>query len=64
MRVTADLERCIGAGQCVLSAPNVFDQTDEGLVDVLVPVPGDGEADAVDQASRHCPSGAIQISRD
>ena len=32
MHITADRERCVGAGQCVLAAPAVFDQDDDGLV--------------------------------
>lgn len=29
VRILADRDRCIGAGQCVLSAPDVFDQSDD-----------------------------------
>jgi len=29
VRVLADRDRCVGAGQCVLSAPDVFDQSDQ-----------------------------------
>ena len=32
MRVNADRESCIGSGQCVLDAPDVFDQDDDGVV--------------------------------
>ncbi len=31
-RVTVDRDRCIGAGQCVLSAQEVFDQDETGVV--------------------------------
>lgn len=35
-RVGAERDRCVGAGQCVLAAPGVFDQDEEdGLVRVL-----------------------------
>ncbi|MCC3779184.1 ferredoxin [Streptomyces sp. UNOB3_S3] len=60
MRVTADNERCIGAGQCVLTAPAVFDQDDDGLVTVLAP-DGAGLTDAVRRAGDLCPSRAITV---
>ena len=32
LKVRVDLEKCIGAGQCVLRAPRIFDQRDDGMV--------------------------------
>jgi ferredoxin len=61
MKVTVERDTCIGAGMCVLSAPAVFDQDDDGLVVVLAE---DVPADAVDAARRavaHCPSGALRV---
>jgi ferredoxin len=65
MKVIADLEVCIGAGVCVLTAPDVFDQgADDGLVRVLVEeVPGDEER-LVREAVDLCPSAALSISED
>ncbi|HEY2576033.1 MAG TPA: (4Fe-4S)-binding protein [Streptosporangiaceae bacterium] len=60
MRVTADRDVCIGAGLCALTAPEVFDQGDDGLVTVLSPDPGP-HGKAVRQAAVLCPSGAVQI---
>ncbi|GGY79563.1 ferredoxin [Streptomyces sp. WAC04189] len=61
-RVSADRERCVGAGQCVLAAPAVFDQDeDDGLVHVLVESPSVSQADAVRDAVRACPSGALTL---
>ena len=41
MRIEADTEVCIGAGQCVMTAPELFDQSDDdGVVIVLEPEPG------------------------
>ncbi|WP_329351958.1 ferredoxin [Streptomyces sp. NBC_01261] len=35
-RIIADLDRCVGTGQCVMTAPEVFDQSDDdGTVMVL-----------------------------
>ncbi|MFF0087030.1 ferredoxin [Streptomyces canus] len=32
MRIDVDADRCVGAGQCVMAAPKVFDQNDDGTV--------------------------------
>jgi ferredoxin len=61
MRVTADREVCIGAGMCALTAPEVFDQDDDGIVTVVRPHPEPGEQDAAREAEVLCPSGAVQI---
>ena len=57
MRVTAV---CVGAGMCALTAPELFEQDDDGIVTVLRP-----DAGPHDQAAREaealCPSGAVQI---
>lgn len=40
MKLTVDQDKCCGAGACVLSAPEVFDQRDEdGIVTLLTPNP-------------------------
>ncbi|MCL8015564.1 ferredoxin [Streptomyces sp. AS02] len=40
MKVNVDQGRCCGAGQCVLIAPEVFDQRDDdGIVTLLEPSP-------------------------
>ncbi|MFE7118147.1 ferredoxin [Streptomyces sp. NPDC057654] len=63
MRVTADRDVCVGAGLCALTAPTVFDQDDDGLVDVLKKEPeGAAELSAARQAGNICPSGAVRIS--
>jgi ferredoxin len=60
MRVTVDREVCIGAGQCVLAAPNVFDQDDnDGRVMLLTPDPDKADHAAVQNAVHVCPSGAV-----
>ncbi|MEU5163811.1 (4Fe-4S)-binding protein [Streptomyces sp. NPDC020875] len=61
MKITADREVCVGAGMCVLTAPDVFAQDDaEGLVRLLVADPGGPAAEAAVRAVRSCPSGAIR----
>ncbi|PSJ25488.1 ferredoxin-1 [Streptosporangium nondiastaticum] len=64
MRITADTNRCVGAGQCVLTAPQVFDQDDDGLVTLLLADPGAGEEATVRLAAGLCPSGAVTVHED
>ena len=41
MKIFADTDKCVGAGQCVHVAPELFDQgEDDGVVVVLDPEPG------------------------
>jgi ferredoxin len=62
MRVTIDTDKCISAGQCVLSAPEVFDQREQdGLVILLNPNPPDDLAVDVKQAATLCPALAITV---
>ena len=64
MRVHADTEKCVGAGQCAMVAPQVFDQNDEdGTVIVLQPEPASEHADAVAEAVRLCPAQVIQLHK-
>ncbi|MBF9129934.1 ferredoxin [Plantactinospora sp. S1510] len=63
MRVTADLARCVGAGQCVLTEPAVFDQDEEdGTVVVLDSTPKDEKTvTRVRQAIHICPGRALAL---
>ncbi|KJY32089.1 MULTISPECIES: ferredoxin [Streptomyces] len=61
MRISVDRDVCIGAGQCVLAAPEVFTQDDDGLSEVL-PGREDGHGSAmVREAARACPVSAITV---
>ena len=63
IEVVADREVCIGSGNCVLTAPEVFDQDDDvGLVVLLTPEIAPEDADAVRNAVARCPSGALRIA--
>ncbi|MGG7572408.1 ferredoxin [Streptomyces sirii] len=60
MRVHIDQDKCCGAGSCVLSAPDVFDQRDEDGIVVLVDAEPPAELhDAVREAAALCPAAAI-----
>ncbi|HVW34751.1 MAG TPA: ferredoxin [Acidimicrobiia bacterium] len=62
MRITVNVERCCGAGQCVLSAPDVFDQNDDdGRVVVLVAEPAADRHADVRRAAGLCPARAIEL---
>jgi ferredoxin len=64
MRITADPNRCVGAGQCVFSAPEIFDQDEQALVILLDRSPDDSELNRVRTAVDRCPSGAITVAED
>jgi ferredoxin len=61
MRVTVDLSRCQGYGNCVSAAPEVFDLADNGLAVVLDAEPGDERRDEIEQAMKLCPVAAIEL---
>lgn len=61
MRVNADRDVCIQAGNCVMSADAVFDQDDDGIVVVLVAEVPDEELDRVKEAVKLCPSQALRL---
>jgi ferredoxin len=62
MRITIDRDRCAGAGQCVLTDPDIFDQSDEDGKVLLITQPGAGAEDTIRRAVMLCPSGALGLS--
>lgn len=65
MRLSADRDTCVGAGMCVLTAPEVFDQDDEqGRVVILDPGVVDDRAEAVREAAVLCPAAALTVTED
>ena len=61
MKITADREVCISAGNCVMAADAVFDQDEDGIVVLLVDDVPDGEEDHVREAVKLCPSQALRL---
>ena len=62
MRVLVDLDLCCASGQCVLAVPEVFDQSDEdGVVVVLQPEPPAALWPKVRDAAARCPSSCIGV---
>lgn len=64
MRILADQNRCIGAGQCALTAPDIFNSDEDGLVSVLLPEPGEERAADIREAVKLCPSRALKLGED
>ncbi|HZN84107.1 MAG TPA: ferredoxin [Mycobacterium sp.] len=62
MKVVADRDVCISAGNCVMAASAVFDQDDDGIVVLLVDEVPEGEEDHVREAVRLCPSQALRMA--
>ncbi|MFJ8927452.1 MULTISPECIES: ferredoxin [unclassified Streptomyces] len=65
MKITVDEEKCCGAGQCVLIAPEVFDQRDEdGIVILLDAAPAAEHHEGVRESAGVCPAAAIHLHED
>ena len=61
-KLTVDQDKCCGAGQCVLLAPDVFDQREEdGIVVLLDETPDDALHPVVREAASVCPAAAITV---
>ncbi|HEM7839471.1 ferredoxin [Burkholderia multivorans] len=64
LRVSVNQDVCVGAGLCVLSTSDVFDQRDEdGVVKLLQTEPDDSLYEKVLGAARKCPSKAIKVEK-
>ncbi|MGV9382774.1 ferredoxin [Nonomuraea sp. NPDC003707] len=63
MNVSVEADKCVAAGQCVLLAPEVFDQREEdGVVILLDETPAAEHHDAVREAAMVCPAAAIHLT--
>lgn len=62
MGIVVQRDACVGAGQCALVAPDLFDQDDDGIVLLLQPNPEGALVDAATRAARLCPARAIAVS--
>lgn len=63
MRIMIDEDRCVGGGQCVEAAEDVFDQRDSDGVAFLLP-PGTVAPEQVERvrlAAALCPAQAIHL---
>ncbi|WP_345718910.1 ferredoxin [Kineosporia mesophila] len=62
MKVEFDEPKCVAAGQCVMVAPDLFDQRDEdGVAIVLDDSPSPDQYDEAREAAAVCPAAAIRL---
>jgi ferredoxin len=59
MRIAVDGDKCIASGACVIAAPNVFAQDEDGIVVVLKEVPEPQFEAEAQAAIRACPASVI-----
>jgi ferredoxin len=65
MKIVADRSKCLGAGQCVMVAPDLFSQAeDDGLVVMKKVKLSAAEISAAELAVRSCPTQAISLEAD
>ena len=64
VRVSADREVCIQAGNCVMVAGEVFDQDEDGTVTVLTEMVSGEAADHAQEAVNLCPANALSLTED
>lgn len=62
MAITVQRDACVGAGQCALVAPDLFDQDDDGIVLLLEPEPDESLLPDAQRAARLCPARAITVT--
>ena len=64
MRISVETDKCVGAGQCAMVAPAVFDQNeDDGVVIVLDESPGHEHEADVEEAATLCPAQVILLHK-
>lgn len=62
IKIHIDEHKCVGAGQCVMASPEVFDQReDDGIVILLQQQPPDTLTPSVRKAAKLCPALAIRL---
>ncbi|WP_449350957.1 ferredoxin [Streptomyces shaanxiensis] len=62
MHIEFDEPKCVAAGQCVVAAPEVFDQRDEdGIAILLTENPAAELRESVREAAAICPAAAIRL---
>lgn len=62
MKVSVEQDKCASSGNCVMHAPEIFDQRDDdGVVIVLDKHPPAAQAGNARRAEARCPALAIHI---
>lgn len=60
-RIDVNVDRCVGGGQCVLAAPQLFDQDDRDGTVILLRQPDAADIEEASQAALVCPARAIRL---
>lgn len=61
LALIADRDACQGYGNCLTSAPDIYDIDDDGKVVLLIDTVEDTERQRVDEATRSCPVNALAV---
>ena len=62
IKIHVDQRKCVGAGQCAMTVPQVFDQREEDGVVVLLQDHAEQSLEpAVRKAAKLCPAQAIRV---
>ena len=64
MKVTVDVMKCIASGACRLTAPTIFGQDEDGMVQVLDASPPPELHGLARKAAEGCPAAVITIEDD
>jgi ferredoxin len=64
LKVAIDRRRCLSSGYCVMDAPAVFTQDEEGLVVLLDANPPPDQRAAARTAELACPAAVITVSEE
>jgi ferredoxin len=62
MKIVVDRDKCVGSGACVLAAPRVFGQDEDGIVEISSAEVEPGGEQAVRDAIDACPAAVIEIA--
>jgi ferredoxin len=61
MRIVVDRDRCTGQAMCVSVAPDIFQVTGNGQVEIQVAVVPDDRLDEAEWAVSCCPNQALEL---
>jgi ferredoxin len=64
MRIVVDFDLCQSHGLCTEAAPEVFEITDDGMLNVKIERPGESLRKKVERAAQVCPTQAIKLQRE
>ncbi len=60
-KIVVDKDACIGAGTCVVLAPNAFELDSKGIANVKMDAINQHTYDELLEAAKSCPTGAIKL---